>query len=80
MRLSELSGKEMIDVSRGERLGFIGQTDVLIDEETGYVRAFIIPTLKWLGMKKTGEEVYIYWENIKKIGDDFMVIDSEESE
>ncbi|HSH24089.1 MAG TPA: YlmC/YmxH family sporulation protein [Massilibacterium sp.] len=80
MRLSELSGKEMVDVSRGERLGFIGHTDVLIDEETGYVRAFIMPTLKWFGMKKTGDEMYIYWEQIKKIGDDLMIIDTREEE
>lgn len=27
MRLSELSGKEIVDIKRAERLGVLGQTD-----------------------------------------------------
>ena len=32
MRLSELSGKEIVDVNRAERLGVLGQTDLEINE------------------------------------------------
>lgn len=33
MRLSELSGKEIVDVKRAERLGVLGQTDLEINEK-----------------------------------------------
>ncbi len=46
MRLSELSGKEIVDLKKAERLGVLGQTDLEIDETTGHIKAFIIPTLK----------------------------------
>ncbi len=37
MRLSELSGKEIVDVKRAERLGILGQADLEINEHTGQV-------------------------------------------
>lgn len=35
MRLSELSGKEIVDIKRAERLGVLGQTDLEINEQDG---------------------------------------------
>ena len=35
VRLSELSGKEIVDARRAERLGVLGQTDLEINEQTG---------------------------------------------
>jgi len=75
MRLSEISGKEIIDYQRGERLGVLGQTDLLINEETGQIEAFIIPTMKWFGFGKKEKEVIVYWNQIKKIGQDMIIID-----
>ena len=46
MRLSELSGKEIVDVKRAERLGVLGQTDLEINED-GQILALIIPSVKW---------------------------------
>lgn len=75
MRLSEISGKEIIDYERGERLGILGQTDLVIDEKTGQIEAFIIPTAKWFGFGKKDKEVTVYWHQIKKIGTDMIIID-----
>lgn len=75
MRLSELSGKEIVDVKRAERLGVLGQTDLEINEQTGQINALIIPSLKWFGFRKQGNEVRVPWQHIKKIGADMIIID-----
>ena len=75
MRLSEKNGKEIIDLKKGERMGVLGQADLEIDETTGHIKALLIPTLKWLGFRKQGEEVRVSWNQIKKIGKDMIIID-----
>lgn len=65
MRLSELSGKEIVDVNRAERLGILGQTDLEIDE-TGQITSLIIPSVKWFGLLRNGSEIRVPWEHIKK--------------
>ncbi|SDY70187.1 sporulation protein, YlmC/YmxH family [Evansella caseinilytica] len=75
MRLSEISNKEIIDYQKGERLGVLGQTDVVIDETNGQIEAFVIPTVKWFGLGKRDKEVTVYWKQIKKIGQDMIIIE-----
>nr|WP_295970370.1 YlmC/YmxH family sporulation protein [uncultured Bacillus sp.] len=75
MRLSELSGKEIVDINRAERLGILGQTDLEINVQSGQIEAMLIPTLKWFGMKKQGGDIRVEWEHIKKIGPDMIMID-----
>lgn len=77
MRLSEISNKEIIDYDKGERLGILGQTDLIIDEKTGQIEAFVIPTLKWFGLGRRDKEVTVYWKQIKKIGQDMIIIEVE---
>jgi len=43
MRLSELGGKEIVNLYNGERLGVINNTDLVIDEKTGEILYLIIP-------------------------------------
>lgn len=79
MRLSELSGKEIVDVARAERLGVLGQTDLEINEK-GQITALIIPSLKWFGLKRQGHEIKVPWEHVKKIGADMVIIDIVETQ
>lgn len=80
MKLSELSGKEIVDVKRAERLGILGQTDLEINEHTGQIEALLIPTMKWFGFRKQGTEVRVPWRHIKKIGSDMIIIDIPDEE
>ena len=80
MKLSELGGKEIVDVKRAERLGVLGQTDLEINERTGQIEALIIPSLKWFGLRKQGGEVRVPWRHIKKIGADMIIIDIPDEE
>ncbi|HLR80195.1 MAG TPA: YlmC/YmxH family sporulation protein [Bacillota bacterium] len=78
MRYKDISGKEIVNIKHGSRLGILGQTDLEIDQETGQIKSFIVPNYKWFGMKKEGEEIKIYWDAIKKIGKDMILIEADE--
>lgn len=80
LRLSELSGKEIVDVKKAERLGVLGQTDLEIDVNSGQIKALLIPSLKWFGLKRHGDEVRVPWSHIKKIGQDMIIIDMPDEE
>ncbi len=78
MRYKDISGKEIISINSGERLGVLGQTDLQINTKTGKIDSFIIPTYKWFGLKKEETESIITWDMIKKIGHDIILIEYEE--
>lgn len=74
MRYKDISGKEIVDITEGARLGVLGQTDVEIHVNTGKINAFVIPSYKWLGLKKEGVVTKIPWNSIQKIGEDMIMI------
>ena len=76
MRYKDMSGKEIVNIKHGTRLGILGQSDLEIDKNTGEIKAFIIPNYKWFGLLKEGEEVKINWKDIKRIGEDMIMIDN----
>ncbi|WP_066288886.1 YlmC/YmxH family sporulation protein [Bacillus sp. FJAT-29937] len=80
MRLSELSGKEIVDVKKAERLGVLGQTDLEINEKSGQIQALVIPSLKWFGLKRQGDEIRVPWSHIKRIGTDMIILDMPDEE
>jgi YlmC/YmxH family sporulation protein len=80
LKLSELSGKEIVDVNKAERLGILGQTDLEINEKNGQIEAMIIPSQKWFGVKKQGGDIRVDWAHIKKIGEDMILIEIHEKD
>ncbi|GAB3067027.1 YlmC/YmxH family sporulation protein [Virgibacillus ainsalahensis] len=77
MRYKDISGKEIVNINQGTRLGILGQTDLEINEKTGQIESFVIPNYKWFGLKKEGEEKKIHWKSIRKIGDDMIMVELE---
>lgn len=75
MRLSEMSGKEIIDLNNGERLGMVGQADLVINEHTGIIDSMILPSTSFLSIGKKREEIVIPWLAIRKIGPEMMIIE-----
>lgn len=73
MRLSELSGKEIVDFRKAERLGVLGQTDLEFNEKTGQIQSLIIPTGKWI--RKQTSEVRVPWQQIRTIGSDMIILE-----
>jgi len=78
MRFSELNGKEVIDLNNGERIGVVGHTDLVINPETGEIKAMILPSGSFFGIKKQKEEIYISWHAIKKIGPEMIIVEQKD--
>ncbi|RBW69893.1 YlmC/YmxH family sporulation protein [Bacillus taeanensis] len=74
MRISELSGKEIIHLETGKRLGVVGHTDLLFNEETGEVESLIIPHGSIVSWGKGKKETIIDWKDIETIGQDMILI------
>ncbi|MEG2891791.1 MAG: YlmC/YmxH family sporulation protein [Clostridium sp.] len=74
LKLSELKNMEVIDVSEGKRLGFIG--DIVFDEDLTYIKSFVIPYQSGIfSVFKKRDEIEITWDQIKVIGVDIMLVD-----
>ncbi|NIK10839.1 YlmC/YmxH family sporulation protein [Alkalibacillus almallahensis] len=74
MRYHDLTGKELIDADKGERLGVLGHTDLTINGETGQIEEIVIQDYAMLGLKKGEASTSIQWKDIEVIGEDMIVI------
>lgn len=76
MMLSDLGGKEIVNLNNGERLGIIADSDIIVDEKTGKILTLIVPERK-LQFKLFAENDYIEipWHAIRKIGNDMIIIE-----
>lgn len=73
-RVADLQKKEVINITDGKRLGFV--YDVEIDLETGRIGSIIIPGgYRFFGLFGKGEEYIVNYEQIKKIGDDIILVE-----
>ena len=71
MRLSELQLKEIINISNGKRIGII--VDVIVSTN-GNIEKLVLEEKK--GRKFSKEEYEIAWNQIIKVGDDIILIDT----
>lgn len=78
MRLSDLAGKEIINISNGDKLGVIGDSELIINETTGKIEAVLVPQNQGF-WRFTDSKKYITipWKTIKKVGAEVIVIDLE---
>lgn len=78
MLLSELGGKEIVNLNDGGRLGMLAESDVIIDENTGKIISLLLPDkrvqFKFFGER---EDIEIPWNSIKKVGDDMIIVELE---
>ena len=79
MRIGDLHYKEVIDISTGQRLGYV--SDLEFDMHSGKVLSFIVPGQRRLFGLLPGETDYIFpWESIIRMGDDTILISLEGKE
>ncbi len=73
MLLTELQTKDIVNVTNGEKIGFI--SDLEIDVQYGKIDSLIVTVKgKWFGILGQEEEVSIKWHHIEKIGIDVILI------
>ncbi len=75
MLLGNLRNKVIINVFTGEKIGYLRNCDLQIDETEGRIEAILMPKNKFVGFF-TQEEDYIkiYWNEIVKIGQDAILV------
>jgi len=75
MKRSDLRLKDVIDINRGKRLGYI--EDIEIDPEEGKIKAFIVPANENFLVRifSKNKDVTINWDDINIIGEDVILVD-----
>lgn len=70
----ELRGKEVINICDGKRLGRI--IDIVFETNYGKILGFVVPCYnKSWNIFKTSEDIFIPFCNVRKIGDDVILVD-----
>jgi len=76
LRICDMRQKEVINIRDGCRLGYI--YDIELDAEDGKICAIIIPgQARMFGVFGHDQEYKVPWCDIKKIGDDIILVDVE---
>lgn len=76
MRLSDLMGKEVINLGDGARLGFVDECDLLFDGRSGRIDALLLPKHGLLtALMGEGRTHSIPWQSIRRIGDEVIIVD-----
>ena len=70
---SDFKYKEVINLSDGERLGFV--YDMEIDLNSGSITKLIVPGREKKSVFSKSRGFKIPWDSIKKIGDDIILVD-----
>lgn len=75
MELSRLLRKEIINISDGSRLGYVGESDLVFNGQTGEIISMIV-TPKGISSKlRQSRELVIPWTAIKKVGEELLIVD-----
>ncbi|NLG83817.1 MAG: YlmC/YmxH family sporulation protein [Firmicutes bacterium] len=75
MRLSELVGKEIINLTDAARIGVIRTAEALFDLETGKVESILVP---FFGERTWGRRrrlLAIPWRAIRRFGRDLIIVE-----
>ena len=77
MRIGDLHYKEVINITSGQRLGYV--SDIEFDWSSGKVLSFIVPGPRRLFGLLPGDTDFIFpWESIVRMGDDTILISVEQ--
>ncbi|MGI6666210.1 MAG: YlmC/YmxH family sporulation protein [Bacillota bacterium] len=74
IRASDLATRDVVNTVDGRRLGNI--VDVELDLASGRILAVVVPGQpKMLGVFGRSDDYVVPWENIKKIGEDVILVE-----
>lgn len=77
MRLSELMDKQIVNIYNGVRMGSVGDSDLVIDDESGQLESILLsPRGGRLNIFRTeGNYTTIPWDAVRKIGDEVIIVE-----
>ncbi len=75
MTMSELCERSVVNITNGANLGNVD--DIVFNEDTAEISHVIIyGRLKWFGLMGRGEDTYIPWDDIQKVGKDVLLVNT----
>lgn len=74
VKKSEMMMKDVIDINRGKKLGYIDDVDINLAQ--GKVNAVIIPSNQNIIYRffSKRQDIIIDWDDIEKIGEDVILV------
>ena len=72
MNLSDFQNKDVINIKDGKKIGNI--SDCKIDPETGQIISFVLEPFKGIFSFRGSNRVEIEYKNIRKIGEEVILI------
>ncbi|MDH7479467.1 MAG: YlmC/YmxH family sporulation protein [Syntrophomonadaceae bacterium] len=80
MRLSELVGKQIINLYDGGKMGTVGESDLVIDLESGQIQSLILPgRTNLISFWGDQQQMVIPWEAVKKIGTEVIIVELDQT-
>lgn len=75
-KIGEIKDKQVVSVKDGSLLGYV--SDVELDVQNGKLVSIILPgKFKGFGLLGREEDICVPWENIKVIGNDTILVETE---
>lgn len=80
MRMTELAGKEIVNIYDGARMGVVGESDLAFDADSGKIETIIIPRRNnpisfWFDR----QHMIIPWEAVRKVGAEVIIVDIDQA-
>ncbi|MGE5415338.1 MAG: YlmC/YmxH family sporulation protein [Acidobacteriota bacterium] len=80
MLLSELIGKEIININDGIKLGVVGDSDLIINPENGEIESIIMPNRgNFVNLWIDRQRMVVPWDAVRKIGREVIVVDLDQT-
>ncbi|MEW6723683.1 MAG: YlmC/YmxH family sporulation protein [Bacillota bacterium] len=76
MRFGELRSKEIVNLATGDRLGTVGEAELVIDEQSGRILSLVIRERR--GLFARPHEQTVPWRAVKRIGPDLVILNLDE--
>lgn len=70
--MSELAGKEIVNLMTGERLGMVGESDLVLDD-SGRVSELCLPGRR--GLLGTRPPAVVPWSAIRRVGPEVVIVE-----
>lgn len=78
-RLTDLIGKDIVNIQNGSRLGTVADSDLIIHAETGDIESIILPSKSGFFNILDKTNFTIPWSAVRKIGAEVIIVDLDDS-
>ena len=76
IRLSDLTGKNIVNIYDGDILGLVGDSDLVVDPENGRIEQLYLGGRNgFTGMWSEKNSLQIPWQAVHKIGQEVVIVD-----